>query len=224
MIGLNIFAAFIAGMLSLLPACGPALLPVFLGISLGRRIALAQAAGVFMLGFSLVFIPFGLGLQMITDLLIINRSLMFALAVIILAGFGVCMLLGLSPRFKFNLNSNKIFLLGLTLGLTASSCSAPVFGAILTLGATGEYLWQTLFYLIVFELGMLTPLLLLGLFLDKLQFVNIIGVSRALNTLGALVFIILGLLFVLGLENLAGFGQRTGLINWFVDMNHKLLN
>ncbi len=68
--GVTFFAAFIGGALTLLPSCGPLLLPAFFAYSFKEKRSLISATAFFGLGFALVFIPFGFGARFIASILL----------------------------------------------------------------------------------------------------------------------------------------------------------
>ncbi|MBL8030814.1 MAG: hypothetical protein JNK33_00600, partial [Candidatus Doudnabacteria bacterium] len=70
MVQVSFFAAFIAGGLSVLPACGPALLPAFFAYSFTQPRRLVLATVLFAGSFGLVFIPFGLGVAWLANFLV----------------------------------------------------------------------------------------------------------------------------------------------------------
>jgi cytochrome c biogenesis protein CcdA len=242
---LSYVAAFIGGMLTLLPACGPALLPAFFGFSFKEKSSLARATLVFALGFSVIFIPLGFGLRSLVNIVLESRHLVFVIAGWLMIVFGIISLFGGStPRLKKNPSNigsiRNQFLLGIVFGFTSGACSAPIFGAILTLASGQGSAWQSLSLLVVFELGMFIFLFFLALAIDRFNLMNK-GWFRgsglvlhfrgkelrfyATNILSAIIFIALGALYILndGATPLTRFAERAGLIDWTYNINIKLI-
>lgn len=167
-LGVSLFAAFIGGALTLLPACGPALLPAFFAYSFKEKTRLLRATVLFGIGFSVIFIPFGLSVSwLVRDLFAYRQELYVAVGIVLIL-FGLIELFGLrlwSPApariGKDKTSTKSLLLLGATFGITVGSCSAPIFGAIVTLAA-GQEMWRSLLLLLTFELGMFAPLFLLA--------------------------------------------------------------
>ena len=120
---------------------------------------------------------------------------------LVLAGF---ILLGFHPRLPFhilpkmeNTNIFSIFLLGIFSGL-ATTCCAPVLAGVLALSVLpGSVFWGAM-YAMIYVLGMVTPLFIIALFLDKINFTEkfmFFKKSVSYRVLGREVLLPLGQLF-----------------------------
>jgi cytochrome c-type biogenesis protein len=240
----SLIVAFLGGTLSVLPACGPTLLPAFFAYSFKEKHRLFLSTLVFALGFGLIFVPFALGVRIVADFLISSRAELFQIAGIILIVFGIFSILGKSvspkaPRWKFANPWLNVFLLGLTLGVTATACSAPIFGAIVTLTALPDKNLESLILSLAFLAGMVAPLLVLALLADKLnifswgvlqwRILKIQAFSRTFevhvaNLIAGIAFIALGLFFAFYQQLPAEeYAQSSGLVEWFLKANQRLL-
>jgi cytochrome c biogenesis protein CcdA len=211
MIIISLPIAFIAGMLSLLPACGPALLPGYLGYAFRNKAGLVTAISFFALGFSVLFLPFSLGVSAIVGWLVESRETLFILVGWLLIFFGLWSFF----EIRFNgifLKANppieagkpySSFLLGMLFGLTSSACTAPIYGAIISLVSVNQS-GYALLQLLAFELGLFLPLLILSYLISKGKVINlfrfqyripILGITLA-NLISGVIFISLGLVFV----------------------------
>lgn len=246
MLHVSFFAAFIAGMLSVLPACGPALLPAFFAYSFTQPRRLVVATVLFAVSFGMVFIPFGLGVAWLAQFVSMEHVMLTRIVGVVLLLFAVGSLVGwtVPNRKRPQRGQNgagvwRAVVLGLTFGFTASSCIAPVLGAIIT-AAVGEGDPANAFVLLVwFVVGMFTPLLVLSFLMQrygqqKLQKLFVWGFEVIIwgkayrlywaQVCAALLFGGLGLLYVLNIPTtwLGGLSSG-GLQDWFFRMNQRLL-
>ncbi|MEO8065953.1 MAG: cytochrome c biogenesis protein CcdA [Candidatus Doudnabacteria bacterium] len=245
MIPLSLTVAFIGGMLSLLPACGPALLPAFFGYTFKEKRSLVLATIFFACGFALIFFPFSLGLNFLIRLLVYSRPVLYALVGWFLVAFGLLALfnftLPVSARSPGFIDKPwQTFFLGIIFGLTSSTCTAPIYGAILSLNSLSQGFWQTGILLLVFLAGMIVPLLVLALLIDKyglfkfdlfrkpLITITIGSFSRPFflgNFIASMLFIPLGLSFVLskGGASFLSMAESSGILLWFEKVNESLI-
>ncbi len=246
MLHVSFFAAFIAGMLSVLPACGPALLPAFFAYSFTQPRRLVLATVLFALSFGLVFIPFGLGVAWLAQLLSAEHVALTRMVGVVLIVFAFGSLAGWAiphrePAQKVQKTAGvwRAVVLGLTFGFTASSCIAPVLGAIIT-ASVGEGNPASAFVLLAwFVAGMFTPLLVLSYLIQRYGQKRLqklfrwgfeVTIGRKIYRLywaqvcAALLFGGLGLLYVLNIPTTWLGGLTSGgLQDWFFRMNQRLL-
>lgn len=243
MVGIPLFVAFLGGALSLLPACGPALVPAFFAYAFVSRQQLVLATLLFALGFSIIFIPFGLGVRFVVDVLVLDRTLLYRSLGVLLLVWGTVILFGFGLRSlgaaRHLLPREHLFLAftwGLLFGFTSGACSAPIFGAIITLAAATETYAQASILLAVFALGMFVPLFLLAWLFKltgKTRLPKLLGLGFKItmgkwtrtfflrNIIVAILCIILGLSFLkLRSDWFLGSSRVT---NWFLDANDRLL-
>ena len=243
---LSLTVAFLGGVLTLLPACGPALLPAFFGYTFASRQKLVLATIFFGLGFTAIFLPFSLGVRFFVDILLTSHTTLFTVVGWLLIIFGLLSLFNWGLAFFVN-SPKKIsqpwqtFFLGITFGLTSSTCIAPIYGAIITLAGTSPGYWQAVFLVLAFVLGMIVPLLVLAYLFERYGFVRLGFLQKPVieftflgkpisiflgNLLSGLIFISLGILFLnsSGSAPLLSSAQSLGLVNLFSNLNDYLIN
>ncbi|MEJ0021798.1 MAG: cytochrome c biogenesis protein CcdA [Candidatus Doudnabacteria bacterium] len=241
----SLTVAFLGGVLTLLPACGPALLPAFFGFVFTEKQKLVLATVFFGLGFALVFFPFSYGFNFLVHLLIYSREVLFGIIGWLLVIFGLLSLFnfylplysgGIRPVHKFW----QTFFLGIIFGLTSSTCTAPIYGAILSLNSLSSGFVQVNLLLLSFMAGMIIPLLILAGLVEHYGLLNLsifqkpvlrINVGHRIfsfflgNLLAALVFIPLGFAFIVskGGAPFLSFAQSTGILIKFETLNESLI-
>lgn len=178
MTDVGVIAAFAAGTLALLSPCSALLLPSFFAYAFVSRSALVLRTLVFYLGLLVTLVPLGMGIGAASSLFYGHRPLLIAIAGWTIIGFGVLQLLGRGFTVPGSRRLNaavtrrggegwlSTLLLGSVYGL-AGFCSGPVLGAILTVAATQDSLWEGGALLAVYALGMAFPLLLLAAAWDR---------------------------------------------------------
>ncbi len=206
-----IISSFIAGALTFFAPCTLPLIPAFLGIISGAKVEdirdpekfktirwrIFKNAVFYCLGFSLVFILFGVSISFVSQVLGYQDWLQrIGGALIILFGL---VLLGWLRWPSFNLSrlfrpvrsktsigtsadmpsasrtSNGIthvslinsFLLGALFAIGWSPCVGPLLGSILLLASTSATVFQGTFLLVVFSAGLALPFLLTALLIGK---------------------------------------------------------
>lgn len=139
---------------------------------------------VFFLGIFLVFLPLGLGFGWFGRLIAQFHSWIYFFGALFLILLGASIFLGfhfmlpfhVSPKLK-NHNIPSIFALGIFSGL-ATTCCAPVLAGVLALSVLpGSMFWGTM-YALVYVLGMVAPLFIIAIFLDKINFTEKFSVFK----------------------------------------------
>lgn len=246
MLQVSFIAAFIAGGLSVLPACGPALLPAFFAYAFSRPKRLVFGTAVFAISFAVVFIPFALGVVWLAQLLSLEHVLLTRIVGVVLLLFAIGALMGVSGPYRARSGAPQAgsgiwqaAALGLTFGFTSSSCIAPVLGAIITLSINTESVLDAFALLVWFVLGMFTPLLVAAVCMRwfgqrRIAAVLQQGVEIQLGSrthrfywgqlLAAVLFGGLGLLYIANTPTLWLGGLANGrLQDWFFSLNQHLL-
>ncbi len=174
--GASFLTAFVAGVAALFaPCCITVLLPTYLGSIFKQKAKLFLMTFVFFLGIAAVFVPLGLGFAGIGQLLTRYHNTVFSFGALMLVGMGVLLLLGKSMSLPWSVHPQlkgysfgAIFVLGVFSGL-ATTCCAPVLAGVLALSVLpGSILWGGL-YSLTYVIGMVAPLFLISLFLDKVN-------------------------------------------------------
>lgn len=243
MFEVSLTASFVAGALTLLPSCGPLLLPAFFAYSFRSKSGLLLSSLLFILGFGLLFVPFGLGVNKLVDLLILQKSTLDFVVGWALVVFGVLSFSGFGlvsislPKFALQTSKVEPFILGLFFGLTSGACSAPVLGAVLTLASVQTGSPAVFLLLLVFLLGMFVPLVILALIVSrfgrgKLSFIYSTGFTMSVgkkelrvfwsNFVSGLLFTVLGLSFLIKINFWDFFGSGN-IADWFYHVNLWLL-
>ena len=237
-------SAFIAGVLTFFAPCTLPLVPAFLGIISGARIEelsdperlravrgrIFRNAVFYVLGFSLVFILFGVAFSFLGSILFV-RLILEKVGGLFVIAFGL-VLLGwlqipfLSSERKINVSfipTPKIgswglansFLLGSLFALGWSPCVGPLLGSILLLASTSGTVLEGTFLLIIFSVGLGIPFLLTALLIGKAfaAFRNWGKIITAINKVAGILLIIVGFLLILGKFSLIHTYFRTNFYN-----------
>lgn len=177
LIGTSLIAAFIAGVAALFaPCCVTVLLPSYFGSIFRTRRKVFLMTFIFFLGILTVFLPLGLGISALGQFFSRYHSTIFTIIGSILLALGISLLFGkrfaLPKRFrpKPELTGKEsigsVYMLGIFSGI-ATTCCAPVLAGALALSMLpGSYLWGIV-YALAYVLGMVTPLFVLSLVLDR---------------------------------------------------------
>ncbi|PJC37017.1 hypothetical protein CO046_02845 [Candidatus Peregrinibacteria bacterium CG_4_9_14_0_2_um_filter_53_11] len=251
MFSISYVAAFLGGVLMLLPSCGPFIVPAFFAYSFKEKRQLVGMTLIFFLGFLLTFIPLGLSAAFLAKLLVFYGGQVYFTAGVVLIVLALLTLFGVSLPMPSRLRSADaperhdilgVLIFGATFGLAAGGCTAPILGSVFTVAAVTGAGFHSVTLLMTFALGMIFPLLLAALYLDAAQ----IGAVRKFffravwrfklggrlwafpltNILGALLFGLLGLLFLTSnvTAPLAALGTRLGLLDFFYRANEWIIS
>ncbi len=187
MFDVSIFSALLGGFVTFLAPCTLPLIPAYVGFLGGtgvdslsgtavrRRIVLN--ACFFVLGFSIIFVLFGLVSGALGKFFILHRILFSQLAGALLILFGLILLdIVPLPQLLSRFFAGKTvpawltpgrpfsaFLLGLLFALGWSPCLGPVLGAILTLAVSGGTVLYGGFLLSMYALGLAIPFLVVAI-------------------------------------------------------------
>lgn len=173
----SIVAAFIAGVAALFaPCCITVLLPSYFASIFRERRKVLVMTFIFFLGILTVFLPVGLGAAALGAFFGRYHNTVFGIGGIFLTVLGVIILTGQHFSLPFRVNSSfkkhnvaSVFMLGIFSGI-ATTCCAPVLAGVLALAALpGSIFWGGI-YTLSYVFGMVAPLFLISLFLDKINF------------------------------------------------------
>ena len=172
----SFITAFIAGAAALLaPCCIGVLLPSYLGSVFKTRTKIFLMTFVYYLGLLTIFLPLGLGIASLGSFFSSNHAIFFTIGGLFMLALGTSMILGKSvmlpmrvhPKLqKYDLGS--IYSLGVFSGI-ATTCCAPVLAGVLALSAIPGSLPLGTLYALTFVTGMVAPLFVVALFVDRFQ-------------------------------------------------------
>ncbi len=170
----SIVAAFIAGVAALFaPCCITVLLPSYFASIFRERRKVFLMTFIFFLGILAVFLPIGLGVAALGQIFSRYHNVIFGIGGVFLTILGIVLLAGIHFSLPFQMhpslkkhNAVSVFSLGVFSGI-ATTCCAPVLAGVLALAALpGSVFWGGV-YTLSYVLGMVAPLFLISLFLDK---------------------------------------------------------
>ncbi len=215
---ISIITVFAAGILTFLTPCVLPLIPVYLAALTGGGITgmdrrgrgqLMTRAGVFALGFILVFTLMGLGASSIGAFLSGHKILMQGVGALLVTGFAL-KFLGIlrvplldrvvkadDRRVRTRFGVVNAFVMGIVFAAGWSPCVGPVLGSVLTYTASAAASPATgALYLSLYGLGFALPLLLTAAFAEAGM--RLIGrISRYLPTVEKVIGVVL--LFIAGM-------------------------
>ena len=168
-VSLNIFTAFLGGLISFLSPCVLPLVPSYLAV-LGGGTGKSPVGGalLFILGFSITFIALGAGASSLGSLLLANKVLLAKTGGLLILVFGVIFLVKdrvpfLSREYRADLGGASrygLVALGAAFAAGWTPCLGPILGVILSLAANSANVGIGVWYLAVYSLGLGIPFLL----------------------------------------------------------------
>lgn len=234
----TIFIAVFAGMASFMSPCVLPLLPGYLSLMSGYSVAelsegdvslrrVAGRTGLFVLGFTAVFVALGAGATTIGRFLLQERSVFQSVAGWVVVGFGLFIVYTAvwTPQFLMPFMKDRRVdvrpgrlggfappVMGAAFAFGWTPCLGPFLGATLALGASSDTVGEGMVMLFFYSLGLGVPFLLAAVLLAK-AFSSLDRLKRYFTPIS----IVSGLM-------LAGFGfllitnQLTTLNGWFSDI------
>lgn len=230
--------AFVAGILSFLSPCVLPLVPAYISFMSGvsiedlrhgdRREVLKKTvvtAMAFIIGFSLVFVLLGATATTVGKFLLAKAAIItkFAGIIVIILGLHFLGLFKKSLQFlnyerRFHVKNIQpgivgAFMIGLAFAFGWTPCIGPILGPILFLAGGQETVWQGIFLLSVYSLGLGVPFLLTAIATQRLLdvFDRLKRHFQVLEIISGLFLIGIGILMVSGKFSLLA----TTLIQWF---------
>ncbi|HBP86955.1 MAG TPA: cytochrome c biogenesis protein CcdA [Nitrospirales bacterium] len=239
---ITLLAAFGAGLLSFVSPCVLPLVPSYVSYITGLSIDhLRDTSGrhrirktilfnslLFIGGFSVVFIAFGLSASLVGQWLINYQDhlrkigggliVLFGLYVLGLFNFSV-----LSQERRFHFQSRPIgylgsFLIGVTFAVGWTPCVGPILTSILLYASTTDTSVDGLTLLVFYSLGLGLPLLVAALWLDRYftHFKKIRNYIKPLSIMSGLLLVAVGgLLYTNSFFLLTSYLERSG-IGWYI--------
>ena len=185
---LNLLIAFSAGFISFLSPCILPLIPGYISYISGQTLdeiiedkkSVLLKTVFFSVGFSIVFISFGITASFIGKLLISYSNQLRIVAGIIIILFSL-QLIGLinlkilnsEARFSTQSYSNNLIfptIVGAAFGFGWTPCIGPILGSILALAAIEENINKSILLLSFYSLGLAIPFIISGVLIDKFLF------------------------------------------------------
>lgn len=218
-----IISSFIAGVFTFLAPCTLPLVPAFLGVIAGvdrgeltdserlkkLRWKVFANALFYVLGFSLIFILFGVAFSLLGKIFIIRIWLqrIGGLLIILFGLFliGILKVRFLSaekqirlPRLFQSANKANSFGIGALFALGWSPCVGPLLGSILFLASGSSTLGQGVFLLVMFSIGLAVPFLLTALLIGRAftAFGRWGKALKIINIIAGLFLVTLGILLI----------------------------
>lgn len=218
-----IVSSFIAGIFTFFAPCTLPLVPAFLGVISGvgqedlqnpeklkgLRWKVFGNALFYVLGFSLIFILFGIAFSALGKIFLI-RVLIQRIGGVLVILFGLVLLGVLRirwlsaekqihvPKLFQSATKANSFGIGALFALGWSPCVGPLLGSVLLLASRSGTLLQGTFLLIIFSLGLAVPFLLTALLIGKAfsAFSKWTRVLKVINIIAGIFLITLGVLLV----------------------------
>lgn len=171
----SLIASFVAGMVALFaPCCITFLLPAYLGSVFKEKEKILLMTLIFGLGIAVTLLPAVLGVAIISKLLFRYHNVIYIIGGLVLVLISIITFLGIKSPFMVSLGNRaqgqtdplSIFILGIFSGIT-SACCAPVLVGILAFALISPSFWGAIVVGLMYVLGMVTPLLIISLFLSN---------------------------------------------------------
>lgn len=175
---LSLLASFIAGMVALFaPCCITFLLPAYFANIFKEKKRVVLMTFIYSLGIFTVMLPVVLGAKALSQMFfnLHDQTYIIGGLFLIFVGFGA--LLGFKlpmPRFNVTKQADdplSTYILGVISGIT-SACCAPVLIGVVALSTLSPTMAQSLLVGFFYVLGMVTPLYLASLFIDRGNFLS----------------------------------------------------
>ncbi len=186
---ISILMAFAAGIVSFLSPCVLPLVPAYISYISGVSIEdisgesrsgtgkVMKGTIAFVLGFSLVFVVLGASASWVGQFVGSNIGILSKVggAVVIVFGLhlmGVIKIPFLYREMRYHSSSGSAtligsFLIGIAFAFGWTPCIGPILAGILFYASTQETVWQGVFLLAVYSLGLGVPFLLTGLGISR---------------------------------------------------------
>lgn len=206
---LSLLASFIAGMIALFaPCCVTFLLPAYFANIFKEKKRVLLMTFIYSLGIFTVMLPVVLGARALTQLFFNLHDQTYLIGGTFLIFVGFLALLGIKLPMPRISSSRQVgdpistYILGIFAGIT-SACCAPVLIGVLALSALSPTIPLALLVGFFYVLGMVTPLYLASLFIDRGNFLAnplfrrpIFGRVTLSNLISFIMFVSLGLLLI----------------------------
>lgn len=208
---------FLEGVLAFISPCILPMLPVYFMYLAGKSTKMSSEKAFivnllgFILGFTIVFVTLGATATALGSLLNDNRILLQRIGGVIVIIFGLNMagfinikFLNYEKKLSIDVKSTGFFssvLFGIVFSFGWSPCLGTFLGAALAKAANTATLFEGMFYLSIFSLGLGVPFFLSGILFSKLEnsFNFIKRHYKVITTVSGILIILIGLLMFLDL-------------------------
>lgn len=223
---ISLITAFFGGMVALFaPCCITFLLPSYLANIFREKGRVVWMTLIFGLGITTVLVPVALGIRAVGMLFQTYHTQTYVIGGIFMILLGVMEITGKKitlPMLNLTIDVNKhhdpwsIYFLGIFSGLTTSCCT-PVLAGVLTVSfLSPNLIWAGLAGL-SYVFGMVIPLVVLALVLEKVNWKALSGVKRYSDKVAGVLYIAVGIIFsVLALTGRISMGTEQSLNLGFV--------
>ena len=221
---IELFLAVIAGLISFLSPCVLPLIPGYIsyisGSSLGELIEKKNVnlfpIVLFTIGFSIVFIIFGVASTFLGKVLLQNSNELRMVAgfIIIILSLHIIGLINIKflnyeKRVQANINKNFFspILIGMAFAFGWTPCIGPILGSILVLAATEDSLGRGILLLLFYSIGLAIPFILSGYLIQKFLIFSK-NFKKNVNTvskIGGVILLITGILIITNQLQLLGY-------------------
>lgn len=240
----SLIAAFVAGIVALFaPCCITFLLPAYLGNVFKEKEKVLLMTLIFAAGIFVVMMPAVLGVALLSKALFEYHNILYYLGGFVMLGVAAIAFLDiklpmiqLPGRDTTKTDPLSIFILGIFSGIT-SACCAPVLIGILTLTFLSPNFFGALGIGGMYVLGMVTPLLIISLFLQgkvskfmllrkpvmKFDFLGKERIVTLSNFIAGWIFLLTGILIlVLNSFGKLGMGETDGFTKMIQNVSYTV--
>ena len=219
----ELFIALGAGLISFLSPCVLPLIPGYIAFISGstynelleKKINLIPII-YFTLGFSIIFVIFGMAATFIGQLLLKNSNILRIIAGLIIIIFslqviGILKLNFLNFEKKYYSKNNKglfgSIILGMAFAFGWTPCIGPILGSILILASTEESINRGILLLLFYSLGLAIPFVLSGYLFQKFITVskNLKKRMNLITKIGGSLLLLTGILIITNQLQALGF-------------------
>ncbi len=222
---LNLLIAFLGGFISFLSPCVLPLIPGYISYISGQTLnkiiiskkSVMLKAIFFSLGFSIVFIAFGITATVVGKFLISHLNQLRVTAGIVIIVFslqliGLINLKILNSEVRFftkNYSNNLVFpiIVGAAFGFGWTPCIGPILGSILALASLEGNLGNSILLLSFYSLGLAIPFIISGYAIQKLITLSkkIRNYVSYISKLGGIILLATGILITTNKFQFLGF-------------------
>ena len=222
---IEVIISFAAGIISFLSPCVLPLIPGYISYISGQSLSeilenkKINYIGMilFCLGFSFIFILFGVTASFLGKLLLQNSTILRVIAGVVIVIFSLQLLgiinikiLNYEKKYytsKKYLNFFFPFIIGVAFAFGWTPCIGPILGSILAIASTEENLYRAIILLTAYSLGLAIPFVLSGYLVQKFlifskkikNYFNIIFKS------GGIILLITGILIITNQLQIIGY-------------------